>query len=167
MGLFDSVLGAVLNKGQQQPAGADGAPAGAGGLGALGGLGGLIGLLGSNPQLLQIVTGLLGNDGGHGGLGGLVAKFQQAGLGGAIQSWIGSGPNQPVSGEEVTKALGSDTVSNIAAKLGVAPDEAAGQLSQVLPGLINHLTPAGAAPQQGLGNSGDLMGMLGGLLQGR
>jgi len=165
MGLFDSVLGAVLNNGQQQPAGADGAATG--GLTGLGGLGGLIGMLASNPQLLQIVTGMLGNDGGHGGLGGLVSKFQQAGLGDAIQSWIGSGPNQPVSGEEVTNALGSDTVSDIAAKLGVNPDEAAGQLSQLLPNLINHLTPAGEAPQQGLGNGGDLMGMLGGLLQRR
>jgi uncharacterized protein YidB (DUF937 family) len=126
-----------------------------------------MGMLGSNPQLLQVVTGMLGNDGGHGGLGGLVSKFQQAGLGDAMQSWIGGGPNQPVSGEEVTSALGSDTVSSIAAKLGVNPAEAAGQLSQMLPGLINHLTPAGAAPQQGLGNGGDLMGMLGGLLKGR
>jgi uncharacterized protein YidB (DUF937 family) len=162
MGLFDSVLGAVLNKGQQGAEGADGAAAG-----GLGGLGGLMGMLGSNPQLLQIVTGMLGNDGGQGGLGGLVSKFQQAGLGDAMQSWIGGGPNQPVSGEEVTSALGSDTVSDIAAKLGVNPDEAAGQLSQLLPGLINHLTPAGEAPQQGLGNGGDLMGMLGGLLKGR
>jgi uncharacterized protein YidB (DUF937 family) len=165
MGLLDSVLGAVLNKGQQgqtDAQGADGAAAG-----GLGGLGGLMGMLGSNPQLLQIVTGMLGNDGGQGGLGGLVGKFQQAGLGDAMQSWIGGGPNQPVSGEEVTSALGSDTVTDIAGKLGVNPDEAAGQLSQMLPELINKLTPAGEAPQQGLGNSGDLMGMLGGLLKGR
>jgi uncharacterized protein YidB (DUF937 family) len=159
MGLFDSVLGAVLNNNQQA---ADGATAG-----GFGGLGGLMGMLSSNPQLLQVVSGMLGNDGGHGGLGGLVSKFQQAGLGDAMQSWIGGGPNQAVSGEEITSALGSDTVSNIAAKLGVNPSEAAGQLSQMLPGLINHLTPAGEAPQQGLGNGGDLMGMLGGLLKGR
>jgi uncharacterized protein YidB (DUF937 family) len=159
MGLLDSVLGAVLNKGQQGAEGADGA--------AVGGLGGLMGMLGSNPQLLQIVTGMLSNDGGQGGLGGLVAKFQQAGLGDVMQSWIGGGPNQPVSGEEVTNALGSDTVSDIAATLGVNSGEAAGQLSQLLPELINRLTPAGEAPQQGLGNGGDLMGMLGGLLKGR
>ncbi|MBC7610840.1 MAG: hypothetical protein H7228_14920, partial [Polaromonas sp.] len=47
---------------------------------------------------------------------------------------------------------------------GISPDAAAGQLSNILPGLIDHLTPHGQAPAGGLGNSGDLMGMLGGLL---
>ncbi|MFC5523306.1 YidB family protein [Polaromonas jejuensis] len=157
MGLLDSVLGAVMNQGQQPASGEAGAT----------GLGGLMGMLASNPQLLQIATGMLGNDGEHGGLGGLVSKFEQAGLGGAINSWIGGGPNQPVSGEQITSALGAGTISDIAARLGVAPDQAAGQLSQMLPGLINHLTPDGQAPAQGLGNGGDLMGMLGGLLQKR
>ena len=158
MGLLDSVLGAVMNHGQQPPSDTPG---------NVGGLGGIIGLLASNPQLIQMVMGMLGNDGQHGGLGGLVSKFEQAGLGGAMSSWISGGPNQPVSGDQITSALGSGTVSDIAARLGVNPDEAAGQLSQVLPQLINHLTPGGQAPEQGLGNSGDLMGMLGGLLQPR
>ena len=157
MGLLDSVLGAVMNNGQAQAAGSN----------TGGGLGGLMGMLASNPQLVQVVTGMLSNDGGHGGLGGLVAKFQGAGLGDAMSSWIGGGPNQPVSGEEVTSALGSGTVADVAAKLGVSHSEAAEQLSQMLPNIINHLTPGGQAPAQGLGNSGDLMGMLGGLLQKR
>lgn len=158
MGLFDSVLGAVLNKGQQpQPGAADG----------VGGLGAIIGMLASNPQLLQVVTGMLSNDGGQGGLGSLVGKFEQAGLGDAINSWIGGGPNQPVSGEQITSALGAGTLSDIAARLGVNPGDAAGQLSHMLPGLINHLTPDGQAPRQGLGNGSDLMDLLGGLLQQR
>lgn len=159
MGLLDSVLGAVMNSGQQNGGGAAG--------GGLGGLGSLIGMVTSNPQLLQVVTGMLGNDGAQGGLGGLVAKFQGAGMGDAIQSWIGSGENRAVSGEEVTSALGSGTIADIAAKLGVSHGDAAEQLSQMLPNIINHLTPGGEAPAQGLGNSGDLMGMLGGLLKGR
>jgi uncharacterized protein YidB (DUF937 family) len=157
MGLLDSVLGSVLKNSQQGQAGDA----------AAGGLGGLIGMLASNPQLIQIVTGMLANNGGQGGLGGLVGKFEQAGLGDAIQSWIGGGPNQAVSGEQITDALGAGTVSDIAAKLGVDPGDAASQLSQMLPGLINHLTPEGQAPAQGLGNGEDLMGMLGGLLQQR
>lgn len=156
MGLFDSVIGSVLNHDQS--------PTGPGAGLAAGGLGGLVGMLASNPQLIQIVMGLLSNDGAHGGLGGLVSKFEQAGLGGAIASWIGGGPNVPVSGEQVTDALGSGTIGNIAAQLGVNPADAAGQLSSILPGLINHLTPGGETPAGGLGNSGDLMGMLGGLM---
>jgi uncharacterized protein YidB (DUF937 family) len=154
MGLLDSVLGAVM--GGQQPQNGET---------AAGGLGGLIGLVASNPQLLQAITGMLSNDGAQGGLGGLVAKFQQAGLGEVIGSWVGSGQNQAISGEQLTHVLGSDTLSGLAAKLGVSPDDAAGPLSSILPGLIDHLTPQGQAPEGGLGNAGDLMGMLGGLLQ--
>ncbi len=155
MGLFDSVLGAVLNNGQQ-PAANTGASAG--------GLGGIVGMLASNPQLIQMVLGMLSNDGAQGGLSGLVGKFQQAGLGPVIASWIGGGPNQPVSGDQVTSALGAGTVSDMAGKLGLNSGEVAGQLSHLLPLLVNQLTPKGEAPAQGLGNSGDLMGMLGGLL---
>ncbi len=154
MGLFDSVLGAVMGgQNGQQPAG--------------GGLGGLMGMVTSNPQLLQAVTGMLGNDSEHGGLAGIVQKFQQAGLGDMVGSWVGTGQNQPVSGEQITNVLGSDALSGLAQKLGVSPDDAAGQLSNILPGLIDHLTPQGQAPEGGLGNAGDLMGMLGGLLQKR
>ncbi|MDO9405309.1 MAG: YidB family protein [Polaromonas sp.] len=159
MGLLDSVLGSVMNG--QTPGGAAPNP------GAAGGLGGLMGMLANNPQLIQIVLEMLSNNSAQGGLGGLVAKFQQAGLGDAIASWIGGGPNLPVSGAQVTDALGSGTVSGIAAQLGIDPAAAASQLSQILPGLVNQLTPDGEAPAGGLGNSGDLMGMLGGLLQRR
>lgn len=148
MGLLDSIIGAV-----------------AGGQGAQGGLGGLIGSVANNPQMLQALGGLLGNDGEHGGLGGLMAKFEQAGLGNVIGSWVGNGANQPVSGDQLTQVLGSGAIGQIAAKLGVNPDQAAGQLSSLLPALVNHLTPNGQAPAGGLGNAGDLTAMLGSLLQ--
>ena len=167
MGLLDSVLGAINN--QQQPqdgsAGSTGNGGGLGALAGLGGLGGLIGMAARNPQLLQAVVGMLGNDGPHGGLGGLMAKFQQAGLGDAVNSWIGQGANQPVSGEQVTQALGPDAVAQIGDQLGVGQGEAASQLSQILPGLIDHLTPNGQAPVGGLGNAGELLGRLGSLFQ--
>lgn len=120
----------------------------------LGGAGGLAGVLG----------GLLSNDGGQGGLGGLVGKFEQAGLGNVVSSWIGSGQNLPISAEQLQNVLGSDAVAGIAAKLGINPSDALGQLSTMLPGLVDKLTPNGATPTGGLGNLGDLAGMLGGLL---
>ncbi len=160
MGLLDSVFGSVLG-GQQAQDGSGG------GMGGLSGIGGLLGKLTSNPQLLQALTGLLSNDGGQGGLGGLISKFQQAGLGDVVGSWVGKGQNQPVSGEQLTGVLGSDMLEGLAQKLGVSPDAAAEQLSTLLPGLVDHLTPQGEAPEGGLGNAGDLMGMLGGLLQKR
>ncbi len=157
MGLLDSVLGAAMGGAQQQ----------GGGLGNILGsmLGGQQGGGGMNSQLINMAIGMLGNDGGQGGLGGLVSKFQQAGLGGAMNSWIGNGDNQAVSGDQISSALGPDTLNDIASKLGMSQGDAAGQLSQILPGLINGLTPNGQAPEGGLGSSGDLMGMLGKMMQ--
>lgn len=154
MGLLDSVLGAVINNASQ-----GGAQASAGGLG------GLLGLAAQNPQLIQVVMSLISNDGPVGGLPGLMAKFQQAGLGNVIASWLSSGPNQAISGEQLSQVLGSGPLSQIAAQLGVGSGAAAGQLAQVLPGLVDQLSPQGHAPQGGFGNASDLLGMLGGLLQ--
>ena len=151
MGLLDTVLGAVMGGGQQQA--------------AQGGLGGIISMVASNPQMLSVITGMLGNDGAHGGLGGLAGKFQEAGLGHVMDSWTGSGDNHAISGDQLTNVLGSGALGDIASKLGMSQGDAAGSLAQILPGLINHMTPQGQAPAGGLGSSGDLMGMLGGLLR--
>jgi uncharacterized protein YidB (DUF937 family) len=149
MGLLDSVLAAVGNQAQ-------------GGEGVQG----ILGMLGNQPQLMQIASSLLSNDGAHGGLSGLMDKFQQAGLGDVVASWVGTGANQAISGEQLSSVLGSDAVAGLASKFGVNPGDLAGQLSSVLPGLVDHLTPQGQAPAAGLGNGDDLMGMLGGLLKG-
>jgi uncharacterized protein YidB (DUF937 family) len=146
MGLLDSVLSAV---GGQTPGGE-----------------GLLGMLGNNPQLMQIASSLLGNDGAHGGLQGLIEKFQQGGLGDVVASWVGSGANQAITGDQLSSVLGSDAMAGLAAKFGTDPNALAGQLSSVLPGLVDKLTPNGQAPAAGLGNGEDLMGMLGGLLKG-
>ncbi len=154
MGLLDSVLGAVMGGQQSQSTAAAG-----------GGLGSIIGMVAANPQILSAITGMLSNDGSQGGLGGLMAKFQQAGMGDVVNSWVGKGENQPISGDQLTNVLGSDAISGMAAKMGMNSADLAGQLSQMLPGLIDQLTPQGQAPAGGLGNAGDLMGMLGGLLR--
>ena len=118
-----------------------------------------------NPQLVQAVLSLLGNDGAHGGLAGLVERFQQAGLGNVLQSWIGTGTNLPISGEQLASVLGQGTLSQLGSQVGAAPADVAQQLSHLLPGLVDHLTPQGQMPQGGLGNSSDLMGVLGQFLR--
>ena len=149
MGLLDSVMSAVGAQVQGST-----------------GLQGLLGTLGSQPQLMQIASSLLGDDGVHGGLQGLLAKFQQAGLGDVVASWVGTGANQSITGEQLSSALGSDTLSGLAEQFGTDPSELAGQLSGVLPDLVNKFTPNGELPAAGLGNGGDLMGMLSGLFKG-
>ena len=136
MGLLDAVIGALGQRG--------GAAAGGGRQG----------------QLINAVVGMLGNDSAGGGLGGLVAQFNKSGMGDVIGSWISSGQNLPVSGDQLSQVLGSDAIANIARQLGVSHGDAAGQLSQILPQIVDQLTPQGQAPVGGLGNMGDLLGML-------
>ncbi len=160
MSLLDSLVGAALSSamgGQQSNQNNDSGNT----------LGGIVSLIASNPQLVSAAIGMLSNDGNHGGLSGVVGKFQQAGMGDAIGSWIGNGNNQDVNGEQIGQAFGSDAIGHLAQQAGVSQGEASGVLAQLLPHLINKMTPNGHAPEQGLGNSSDLVGMLGGLLGGR
>ncbi|VVE51787.1 hypothetical protein PTE30175_04637 [Pandoraea terrae] len=90
------------------------------------------------------VTDLLGS---LGGLGGLAQVLQGGGLGDAVQSWIGTGANQPVSADQITQALGpGGQLQQLADTAGVTPDEAAQQLTGLLPEVVNHLTPGGDVP---------------------
>lgn len=155
MDILKSVLGAAL--GGQQGAQAQGA-------------GGL------DPQVLMGIVGMLMNNAG--GLSGLLGKLQQGGLGDAAASWVGTGANQPVQPDALGSALGPDLMGMIAGQLGGNQQQAAGTLAELLPGLVDQLTPQGRVPQDnGMGalgallggndgklDAGDLMGMLGGML---
>lgn len=95
-----------------------------------------------------------------GGVQGLVAILQQHGLGEAAQSWVGTGANQPVSGDQLGQALQNGglgpLVQEAAGKLGVDPGQLLGQLSQVLPHAVDHLTPDGQVPAQAPAGGFDL-----------
>lgn len=155
MGLLDSIVGAVL-AGNPPPQEEDG-----------GGVGHLLSALIGNPQLVHGIAGLLSNDSAHGGLSGLMEKFQQAGLGDAIHSWIGTGENLPISGDQITQALGEETIGDLAQRAGLDSDSIAGQIAHILPGLIDRLTPSGQSPGAGLGSTDDLFATLGGWLTRR
>jgi uncharacterized protein YidB (DUF937 family) len=125
-------------------------------LGALGGGGD------QNP-LLSILTSMMQSDSeGSSGLGQIVQQFQQSGLGDAVQSWIGSGENLPISADQIMEALGSGRVSEMAQQAGIAPEEASGQLADLLPQLIDKLTPDGQLPSGNLdvGAIGSVLGSL-------
>jgi uncharacterized protein YidB (DUF937 family) len=108
-------------------------------------------LLGGSGQggLTEQVLGLINNS-ETGGLTGLVETFKSKGLGDAISSWIGTGENQPVSGEAIANTLGSDTIQEIARKLGVSNADASSGLAALLPQVIDKLTPDGKVPEGGI-----------------
>jgi uncharacterized protein YidB (DUF937 family) len=105
--------------------------------------GSLLGGLGSK-DLSAVATALLG--GGGADLPALVAKFKSAGLGHLVESWIGKGANQAVSGEKVKSAVSPAAISEVAAQLGIPDAQAAEKISGILPGLIDKLTPDGSVP---------------------
>jgi uncharacterized protein YidB (DUF937 family) len=81
-----------------------------------------------------------------GGLQGLVQSFHDKGMGGLVSSWISSGPNPPISADQVHQVLGGDQVKTLAAKAGISPDVAGAAIAQILPGLVDKLTPNGSVP---------------------
>jgi uncharacterized protein YidB (DUF937 family) len=104
--------------------------------------------------------GLGGALGGLGGLGGLVAQFQKAGLGEVVGSWIGTGHNLPISGDQLGSVLGPDVIGQLAQQLGLSHGEAQSQLSQILPQVVDKLTPNGQLPDPSSGGLGDIGSLL-------
>jgi uncharacterized protein YidB (DUF937 family) len=104
---------------------------------------------GGNTDLLHSVLEMLNNK-ETGGLSGIVQAFQQTGLGEIISSWIGTGGNLPVSADQLLHGLGEDKIREIAEKAGVSPQDAVSQLTALLPGIIDKLTPDGKIPDGNL-----------------
>src|SRR5690242_16323535 len=119
MGLLDGLLGSVI--------------------------GGMLG--GGQPRtqnpLLAIALQMLQQ---NGGLQGILAKAQQAGYGEQVQSWIGTGQNMPIDAGALSQIFGHGQLGQIAQQLGVSHEEAAGQLAQTLPQVVDEMTPQGQIP---------------------
>lgn len=139
MGLLDGILGNVLgqalggNRAPQQAqdplsailSGLTGAGAGGGGMGNI---------------LLQLGLSMIQQ---NGGLGGVLGKFRENGMGAQADSWVGTGQNMNIAPNQLEQIFGSGALSDIASKLGMSQDQAGSAMSQVLPELINQLTPQG------------------------
>jgi uncharacterized protein YidB (DUF937 family) len=83
---------------------------------------------------------------GQGGLDGLLEKFKGAGLGDKVKSWIGLGPNQTITPEEVERVVGAPVLDRIAATTGMDKSALCAKLSEYLPKVIDKLTPTGQVP---------------------
>ena len=102
-------------------------------------LGGLVG-----GEMAIVVNGLIEK---HGGVQGIVTQLEQQGLGASVKSWVGTGPNQPISADQVHQAFGSGAIAALAAKAGLNPQDLAQKLAQILPQAIDKLTPGGVVPK--------------------
>ena len=165
MALLPVLLGMLMNR-------QGGTAAGSGGLGdllggVLGGhggqgsglgdvLGGLLGGAGGNTGaggvgallggVLAGGTGGAGGAGGAGGLGSLLDQFQRAGFGEQVSSWVGSGQNLPISPAAIAQVFGGQALAQVAQRAGVSEAEASEGLSQLLPEVVDRVTPDGQLP---------------------
>ena len=154
MGLLDNVLGSAVPGGNLAKPLMIGLAALLGARAVGSGLGGLLGgtetaaptppaaaptppVAPSQPQ-----GGLLG------GLSGMLRSFQHSGHGDVINSWVGPGQNQPIAPDQLHQALGPDAVNNLSRLTGMPQNELLSELSRVLPGVVDKLTPHGRMPDQ-------------------
>lgn len=145
MSQLDDLLGSLLGgKGDNGGGLGDilgqltGTQAGDGSIGTTAGGGGALG------ALLPLLASFLKN----GGLNKILSGFQQQGLGSQAASWVGTGANEPVSGAQVQQVLGSDEIAAVAQQFGISNDQAADAVAQVLPQLVDHVSPQGELPAE-------------------
>jgi uncharacterized protein YidB (DUF937 family) len=122
MGFLDELVGQVLRPGQER--------------GRTSGMAGV---------LSQLLGGQGSNEGG--GLARLLEQFRGAGLGHIAESWVGNGPNHPVTPGQLRDALGEDQTQQMARQSGLSVEDLLGQLAQHLPGLVDRMTPSGRVPR--------------------
>jgi uncharacterized protein YidB (DUF937 family) len=84
-----------------------------------------------------------------GGLSGLVQQCHDKGLGDVVSSWVGNGQNLPISSEQIQGVLNNEHVKAFAAKAGISPDTACSKIAELLPSIVDKLTPNGQVPEQG------------------
>ncbi|UUZ46921.1 YidB family protein [Massilia sp. B-10] len=91
----------------------------------------------------------------------MLQQLQQSGLGDQVASWIGTGANHAISGEQLSAALGSGQLADVAQQSGVDPSQLSGGLAALLPQVIDQLSPNGQLPE------GDMLGQGLNLLKGK
>ena len=97
----------------------------------------------SQGSMLQVAMQVLQQ---NGGLPGIISKFEHGGMADHVGSWVGTGANMPISGAQLQEILGSGSIGEIAQRLGLSHGDASSGLAQMLPQVVDKLTPEGQVP---------------------
>ena len=108
---------------------------------------------GSQGRGGEMVSAVIGMIQQNGGLPGVLDMFRGNGMAQHADSWVGTGPNTEISGEQVQQVFGNSGLGNLAAQLGTSQGDASSMLARVLPEIVNQLTPQGRVPD----NHSDLL----------
>jgi uncharacterized protein YidB (DUF937 family) len=101
-------------------------------------IGGVVG-----AGMVSVINGLIEK---HGGLPAMINEFERNGFGPTVRSWVGTGPNQPISPADLQRALGPELLTQLAAKSGLSVQDLTQKLAQVLPQAVDKMTPDGTIP---------------------
>ncbi len=113
----------------------------------------LTGRGGTQAALINAVISAMTQQGGAAqGLSQIVSNFEKNGLGDIAKTWVGTGQNAQVNAQQIEQGLGMNMVQQIAQSAGLKPDQASSMLAQILPNLVDQLTPNGAIDNQAVGN---------------
>ncbi|MDB5884280.1 MAG: hypothetical protein JWR74_451 [Polaromonas sp.] len=153
-GLGD-LLGGMLGGGNRQPdsgLGGLGGLGGAGGMGGLGGIGGGSGMgMGSKGGALMVMLLPLAMQWvqRNGGIGAVLQRFQNKGYSQQAASWVSTGENEALEPQAMSEVMGTEELSRLSQQLGVSKEEVSSGMAQIMPQMVNHLTPEGGVPDDG------------------
>ena len=102
-------------------------------------------------EMLAAQQGAGGPGGGgllSGGIGELVERFKRNGQGQAADSWVGTGPNQPLASDQLAQAIGPDVLDSLSQHTGLSRDEVLSRLTRELPDAVDNFTPQGRLPTE-------------------
>jgi len=151
MGLLDQILGGLTGGMQRQGQAPMGQSfgGGAGGAAMMALLPIVLSMLSNRSGGTSAVAApVMGGGGGMGGLGGLLQQLTQSGYGRQADSWVGTGANEPLPPQAWSQVLPPEQLSAIASRAGISEDEARHGLSQLVPEVVDHLTPQGQVPPE-------------------
>jgi uncharacterized protein YidB (DUF937 family) len=100
-----------------------------------GGLGGLLGGASAGSVL-------------SGGLRDLVERFRGSGHAQTADSWVKTGPNEPLRPEQLEQAIGPDALNTLAQQTGLSREELLARLTRDLPAAVDKFTPEGRLPTE-------------------
>lgn len=79
-------------------------------------------------------------------LDSILDRLRGSGHEDAVKSWIGPGENKPLPPQEVPQALGPEAIDQLQKQTGLPRSELLQQVSQLLPQIVDKLTPDGRLP---------------------
>ena len=118
---------------------------------------GLTDLIGSKAKSFEIISELVSQSGG---ISGLIKSFEDHGLSGIVQSWIGTGQNAAINPAQITAALGDERITALANKFGISTEQIQETLTKVLPQIVDKLSPNGQVPDQSQGDKFNLSSLV-------